>query len=307
MRVIPPIAITSGMLTSSIAEPDTTVGEVEWSAVTNYTTGTQVIRSATHKVYQRITPGGVDAGTPETSPSKWIEIGPTNRWAMFDSSRSTYSYLPSAGTITVSLNLTGLNQRADSFALIGCAATSASITVTNAGNTIYSNTCALIYRDVTDYYDYFFEEFYFSNSFVEFNVPPTINNSITFVFSVPTGGKIGGIVIGNRVDIGNIQVSPSIELLNFSKIERDIYGNSQLIPRRSVPKTVQTVMTTSSNVNKLLTTRDTLNAVPAVWAGLDDNTDKYFTPLLIFGVYKEFSISMDTPNFPMVTLQLEEV
>jgi hypothetical protein len=293
------------MLTSSIAEPDATVGEVLWSGATNYATDAKVIRTTTNKVYQRITPGGTDAGTPETTPSKWLEIGPTNRWAMFDNSRSTKSTLVAAGTITVSLAL-GSN-RANSFALIGCTAASVVVTVTNAGNTLYSNTYSLLSRNTGSWYSYFFGVFSFTSAIVKFDLPYNINNTITFTFSVPAGGSIGGIIIGNKLDIGNIQVSPTIEQLNFSTIERDVFGNSVLIPRRSVPRTSQKVFTTKENVNKLLAARSDLNAIPALWAGIDDASDEYFAPLLIFGVYKEFSISMEYPDYATVTLQLEEV
>ena len=63
-----------------------------------------------------------------------------------------------------------------------------------------------------------------------------------------------------------------------------------------------------SRVNKIIEVRESLNAVPALWSGLDDkDTHGYFDAVLIFGIYKEFSISLDYPDYAKVTLQLEEI
>ena len=49
------------------------------------------------------------------------------------------------------------------------------------------------------------------------------------------------------------------------------------------------------------------NAVPALWSGLDDQESGYFSALLIVGVYKRFTISMDQPEDALISLELEEV
>jgi hypothetical protein len=53
--------------------------------------------------------------------------------------------------------------------------------------------------------------------------------------------------------------------------------------------------------------RERLNAVPALWVGIEDESDGYFDALLIFGIYKEFAINMDYPDHGFVSLQLEEI
>jgi hypothetical protein len=53
--------------------------------------------------------------------------------------------------------------------------------------------------------------------------------------------------------------------------------------------------------------RSLLNAVPAVWAGLTDDTEDYFPSLLILGIYKQFSIALTSASKATITLELEEV
>lgn len=89
MHVIPPVSITPAMITAcSIAEPDT--GETAWNAATSYTVGTQVIRTTTHKKYECLV-AGVDAGLPENTPARWLDVGSTNKYAMFELTRNTVS------------------------------------------------------------------------------------------------------------------------------------------------------------------------------------------------------------------------
>lgn len=303
MRVIPPLTITNAMLTSSIAEPDTSVGESSWNSATNYTTGTRVVSTTTHKIYERLSPGGVDAGLPEITTSKWLEIGPTNRWAMFDTSRSSGSTSTSTVTITLAPGVS-----TDSLAILGCTALEVNINITSGGPTVYNNTVDLLIRNSVNYTQYFFSTFMYQPSLVLFNLPNNSNNIITITFTMPgTGGLVGNIVLGTSISLGNIQTGVSIEALNFSVINRDIFGNSILVPRRSVPKTSQRVFINKADLNALINTRYNLNAVPAVWVGIDDNNDAYFDALLIFGVYKNFSLVMDYPDHALLSLELEEI
>ena len=305
MIVIPPITITNAMLTSSIAEPDASVGEVVWNAATNYTAGTRVIRTTTHKVYERVGLAGVDAGLPESTPSKWVEIGPTNKWAMFDTSRSTKSTSTTDIVITIAPGV-----RFNSIGIVGSTATSVEISVSSPSTgVVFTSTDSMYSRSTDRWYSYFFGRFNLRTQLLKLNIPPVSSSTVTI--TLRTGGSgscsIGGILLGSATFLGDIQVSPAIESTNYSKIERDIYGNASLVPRRTVPKTIQETIVPKANINKIMATRELLNAVPALWAGLTDDTHGYFEPLLIFGIYKEFAINMSYPDHAVISLELEEI
>lgn len=307
MKVIPPITITPAMLTSSsIAEPDTTIGEQAWvSGATYPTVGTLVILTSTHRKYYKLNTNVSTNLTvaPNINTADWLDIGPTNKWAMFDTTRTAGSTSTSTVTLTIAPGV-----RANSIAIVGCVANYASISVSSGGEVIYTYNTSLITRHTTGWYKYFYGSFEYKASVLTFAVPPNLNNIITITITMPTSdGVIGSIILGNYINLGDIQKQPVLEATNFSKIERDSYGNSLLVPRRSVPRTSQKTFTTKANVNKLMAARESLNAVPAIWAGLEDVNDLYFEPLLIMGVYKEFSISMDYPEHAIVSLQLEEM
>jgi hypothetical protein len=301
MKVIPPIAITDGMLTSStIAEP--AAGETAWAAATSYTVGQQVIRTGPHRVYQNLT-AGVDATAPESAPARWLDVGPTNKWAMFDTLRN------SASTATTSLTVVITpGRRIDSIALMGVVGESITVSMTSSGTTVYSTTENLIQRSTVAWRGYFFGAFTYQGSSVRFDLPPFANGVLTVTVSRTSGVvSLGALVIGQAVTLGTVLSQATSDALNFSTVTRDAYGNATLVQRRTIPKSEQQLITDPTNVDKLREVRSALNAAPAVWSGLDDKVDNpHFEALLILGIYKEFSISL-SPNITNITLSLEEI
>lgn len=304
MIVIPPIKIEEGNLVSSnIAEPST--GEVVWNASTNYSVGSVVIRTATHRKYE-CQVAGVDAGLPEATPTRWLDIGPTNKWAMFDQNRSIQSV--NTGLIEVVISP---GKRVNSIGLLGLESTTIRVEVLDIlDNVLWDsgivNTNA---RLTLTWTDYFFGPFGYKPSYLEMNLPPYSSAKIKVTITNTAGdAKCSGVVLGNRVYLGATQYNARSDSLNFSRIERDDFGNSLLIPRRTVPKTSQTLYANKNLVNTIRKVREDLNAVPALWSGLDeDNSSEYFESILIFGIYKQFEIDIAQPSFAIVTLELEEL
>ena len=101
-QIIEPHTVTDVMLVSSTV-PETDYAA--WNAATSYTVGTKVIRTTTHKVYENLI-AGVDATLPENATGgatpRWLDLGATNSWAMFDDKVGTAT--TSASTLTVVLD-----------------------------------------------------------------------------------------------------------------------------------------------------------------------------------------------------------
>ena len=305
MIVIPPIPITESsgrLISTNIVEPDATQGEVLWVAGTAYTPGAKVIRP-NHKKYEAIVAStGV---IPESDPEKWLYIGPTNKWAMFEANRNEQS--TRTGTIEVVLKP---GARIDSIGILGVEAVSITVTQRVNGVIVYGpQVINMNSRNTASWSDYFFGEFNFIPSALIQDLRPYVGSEITIVIDNETRpAKCSGIVMGTKVFLGKVQYNPQSDVLNFSKIEKDDYGVSKLTPRRSVPKTNQTLWTDKELVNKVRKVRTDLNAVPALWSGLDDKgQDGYFESLLIYGIYKQFTIDLAHNEVAMVTLELEEL
>jgi hypothetical protein len=302
MKVIPPITITDAMLTSStVAEP--AAGETAWNAATNYTLGTQVIRTTTHRIYQNLI-AGVDATIPENAPTRWLDVGPTMRWAMFDTLRNSATTAATSMTVVLTPG-----RRIDSIALMGVAGETITVSMTSSPlGTVYSTTESLLARNSASWTNYFFGPFTYQGSTVRFDLPLFTNGVITITVSRVSGNvSLGALVIGQNVDVGRVQSQARSDALNFSTVTRDNFGNATLVQRRTVPKTDQQIVTEPSRIDKLREVRSALNATPAVWSGMDDKaTNPNFEALLILGIYKEFSITLDA-SITNVSLSLEEI
>ena len=275
-----PDVITTG-ITSNVAEPYT--GETVYA---NYTATVGDIRIVTsvHRKYQALNSGAMTQ-SPVTDYTNWIDIGPTNKWAMFDVLRNSDT-----------VNTTDINvvikpaSRVDSIALLQLTnVTRVCIIAQNPAGINYTNT------------------YTGSGDMVIFDIPPYIDNIISIVIQ-GTNPSCGACVVGKYTDIGTVQNSAKNDVLNFSTVDRDTFGNANLIQRRNVPKTSQTILIESAKVGRAKVLRDTLNASPAIWAGLKtDVTSSYSAPLLILGIYKNFSITLDNELSSTISLELEEI
>jgi len=305
MRVIVPLVVTPAMLvSSSVAEPDTSVGEVVWASGA-FSKGDKRIVVATHRLYAALADIASSVVSPDLDPMQWLDVGPTNRWAMFALDRNTQTV--SASPIVVVI---APGKRVDAFALTGMEATEELIEMEVAAVPVYSYAENLITRVTTTWSEYFFGEFGTKSSSVRFDLPPYVSGEITITITNDAGdAKCAACVIGNSFYIGSAELGAESLALNFSEIKREFDGSiSTLIQRRTVPKTTQNILLDKREVNKTRMLRTKLNAMPAVWSTLDDNNaDGYFEALLILGVYKEWTINMAHPEHAKITLELEEI
>ncbi|MBS0370763.1 MAG: hypothetical protein JSS57_16380 [Proteobacteria bacterium] len=303
MRVIVPV--TPVLTSSTVAEPD--AGESVYSAATTYALGARVISLASHRLYESLQASNVGQALPvppETQTDWWIEVGVTNRYACVDLARNTQSVGASPMVITITPG-----QRINALAVMGMEADGVQIQMHNGADVVYDKTFDLRLRRVRNGFEYAFKPFDLQPSVVQFDLPPFSNSVITLTLTRSTGVvRIGSIVVGTYAYLGATEFGAVNDALNFSTIDRDIYGTATLIPRRTLPKTNQTVLADKNIVSDLLDIRTRLNAVPAVWSGLDDvGSDGYFEALLILGVYKQFSINLARPVKAEVQLELEEI
>jgi len=266
--------------------------------------GTHTATCQVHRVFQSLIGSNVgNAPTLTASAGKWLDIGPTNRWAMFDLLRNTATTVASPLTVVLTPG-----QRVDALGLVGLVADEVTVTVDAPGAPTYSVTSSLRTRLVVSWRTHFFARFTTAPSLALFDLPPYTSGVITVTIT-HAGGPVscGGLVLGAAVYLGETQYSAVDDALNFSRIERNDYGDSVLVPRRTVPKTSQSIRCLKGNVNVARDLRSVLNAVPALWSGLDDATDGYFEAVLILGIYKQFSINLAHPEHAMISLELEEV
>lgn len=304
MRVIVPVTPT--LISSTVPEPDT--GEAAYSAGTTYARGATVISTTTHRAYESLqaaNTGNALPVPPETQTDWWLEVGVTNRWASLDAARNTQSVGASPMVVVIEPGA-----RINSVAVMGMEADTLRIEMINGGAVVYDKSFDLKLRRVRDGYEYCFKPFGLQQSVLQFDLPPFFAAQVRVTLTRSTGTvKLGSVVVGNYIYMGAIERGAENDALNFSTVDRDLYGKAELVPRRSIPVTTQTCIIEKQYVTDLLDARVLLNAVPAVWSGLDDlGSNDWFEAFLILGIYKRFSInSQYSATHALVTFNLEEI
>lgn len=175
-------------------------------------------------------------------------------------------------------------------------------------NIVYEYEENLSSREVIDYWDYLLTEWDYKSSIFLEGLPPYSGSEVT-VALIDDGSTVScsGFVLGQATDLGrNAEYGAEAGELNFSSITRDtLSGRSTLTRRLSVPTADLTVTVSKERVNAIRELRTALNAAPALWVGVDDDTEDYFESVFILGIYKRFAINLTHPNDAVISLQLE--
>lgn len=289
MIVIPRLEITDARFTSSsVAEPDTS--ETAWVSGGTYAVGDLRIRASTHRVYECTVAVTGSTTPPETDTAHWRDDGPTNKWAMVDLERSSQTVV--AGGSIVAVFTPG--KRVNAIGLVGLWGASVRVQMHVGGSPVYDTTTSLQLRYTTTWSQYFYGEFRTRSSMVLFDLPLSASGVITVTIE-PTAGeaKCGGVVLGTAEDLGVIVDEPASDVNNFSKVTRDDFGNATLIKRRNVPVLRHRVRADAARLDRLRALRDDLDAVPALFSGLDNrNTSVFFDTLLVLGIVKKWTIGL---------------
>lgn len=294
MRVIPPITLNS---TNVVSNAPPTNDPSAWSAVTTYYLGNTVqIAGTVNKIYECLATSITGGFSPEIdvtkSIPKWIEVGPINKYKMFDNLGETYTTATTSLTVTITPGMA-----------VAALAITHLINVTNVTLNGYVTYPTSVWTKS------FSPDLNYPNaSTIYFDTPS--NATIYILVFTGTGSfYVGNVVVGNTYyNLGKLQNNTTIDSLNFSTMDRDSYGTAQLLIRRSVNKIQHKTAVNSEDLYSLKSIKDHLNAVTAVWSGLDDNsTHPYFNALVTLGFYREFSFEVDNPIGPMVNIEIEEV
>lgn len=306
MIAILPIAITSAELTSSnVSEPTlgSPVAESVYSAGTTYALGDYVISTTTHRRYKSLAAGNL--GNALTDTTKWQDVGASNKFAMFDTERN----LQTEGTSPLIVVITP-GERFDSLAITGMEANSVAISISSTigGGVVYSETVSLSGRDTVGLYTYFFGGFDFEPNLLRTTLPPYSDAVITLTFTRSSGFvKVGPMVVGMKEYLGEAELSPTSDVLNFSTVTRDADGGAEFNAVRNIPLTQLEVWAPKTRVERIRKFRDACNATPAVWSAIDDDTDGYFGALFTLAFPRRFSINLDEPEEARINLELESI
>lgn len=296
MKLIKPHAITDSMLVS------TTVPESDypaWVSGTTYAIGARTIRPSLHKIYERL---GAGAGTiaPELDTTNWMVIGPTSRWAPFDDVVGTLA------TGASPLNYTLRTGFTDSLALFELSGRYVDVVMKDAtgGTVVYSNRIDLEATDIETIFDWFFAVLDLRTDIVITDLPGQYASAeLSITITATTGNvSVGVIKPGLITDLGETQYGASIGIDDYSRKERDVFGNTVITERAYSKKGSFTLMTALGSFSRIYRTLAALRATPCVYIATEEAG---YEPLLIYGFYSGFNIEITYPNYHLCSLEIE--
>lgn len=300
MMLINPTTMTDAtLLSSSVAEDDF----AEWNAATNYTIGAKVIRLTTHRIYESIV-GGVDATPPENATGgetpKWLEIGPTNRWAMFDDVVGTVT--TSSTSIVVVLQAGSAGGIA-ALELIGETLV-VSIKDQPGGSVVFEREVDLDGSQIDSVFDWFFAEREQRTDVVLTSLPTQFPDQEISITITPYSGvaAVGVCKIGLLHVIGSTQYNATVSLEDYSRKVRDEFGRYEIVERSWSKKTRQRVVTDPIGFNRIYRLLASVRAKPCVWLASDEQR---YQPLVVYGFYRTFEIDVAYHALHYCSLEIE--
>lgn len=238
-------------------------------------------------------------GYPLSDASKWLDLGPSNRWAMFDDKAGTITRM--ADTINVSVRPSGRNT---ALPLFGLAGHSVQAIVTDAvDGEIYNRTFSLVSNDnVADYYDYFFADLIRETEKLIDDLPLYSGTEVNLIID-NTGGmaECGAMQLGVPHDMGVAVLGSGFGIYDYSKKDRGEFGVNL------VERGYSAVMRLNVAVPRLLV--DELGRILTegrgrTWAYVGASE---YGRLMVLGFPRDWFVTIEHPDLSELTIELESL
>jgi peptidoglycan hydrolase CwlO-like protein len=265
LRLLQPVIIDPVMLTATnVPETD----YPEWGADTTYALGARVMRAVAHKVYESVVAGNV-GHDPSAGATQWIEVGPTNRWAMFDGALGTSTVKASSIIVTIAPGTV------NALALLDVSATSVRVQATGYDRTLAVGAGPVLFLDL----------------------PAT---GVAFTVTITgTEVSVGTLLIGKLVGLGVTEASPTAGITDFSRKEVDDFGEATIVERAWAKRMTARALIRSDATDAVVNRVATVRARPSLWIGQDQ-----LDSLTLYGFFKDFSVEVGE-SVSMLSLSVE--
>lgn len=265
MKVVPPVEIApAAMISNNVPETDNAL----WLVGTAYKVGDKVMLN--HRNYEALVAHtGRNPETDTVSPPAWLDLGPTNRWKMFNK-RAGNTWTP--GTFTSnpeSIDLTvRTGKRINSIGLIGVRAASVQVQMIVGGSVVYDQTFSMSLKAGGSWYRYYFGEFKSKDNVARFDLPPFNNADIRVIALAPGGtARIGMMIIGMAKTIGVAVHGTSLSTESYSSVKEDDFGNVTIVPRGKRRTIDFDIVLSTDQVSSTLRTLEPLSDTVALYVG----------------------------------------
>ena len=272
----------------------------EYDSQITYQPGDVVILEAYHRKYEAIVEvtGIHPLDGVNLEPPVWLDIGSTNRWAMFDGE---------AGTITSSAfpieTVIQPDTPVDNLAMFGVEATSVLCEVymsaqdPSTDTPVFSQEKDLVLDPIHD-----FDPVEYQNDFIFENLPASEGMKLRVVITPVPGesARCALAVPGRMRTMGCTQYGMSLGILDYSRVDRDDFGRPFIVRRRFSKLVSANLEIKNEHVDRIHKSLSQYRASPIVWVFTD-----MFASSIVYGFYRDFGITVDNFTFSSCNLEVE--
>lgn len=302
--IVKPFTVTDAMVDVSGSPPATNVPEndyAEWSSGTTYAAGDRVILVSTHKIYESLQSANTNKN-PVTETLWWVEVGPTNRWAVFDTSVSTQTAQSTNITYTLEPGVA-----INALAILNISgATELNITMTSPSQgspgIVLDRTIDLSsYPLVSDWYSWFFGTRQTPTQYIATDIPAYVDAIIVIELLGGADLAVGVIAFGQQQRFGRgIRLGARVGIQDYSRKETSEFGETILVQRAFAKRANFDLFINKNEVDQLQNYLASLRATPALWIGSTE-----YESTTVFGFYKNFDILLSYPEHADCELEIE--
>jgi len=297
--LVKPVTITDAMLTATdVAEAD----YAAYNAGTAYALGDRVIvtSAGVHKVYESLQASNTgNDPTLAANAAWWIEVGPTNRWKLLDTSHSTQTAQASSMYYTLTPG-----QVVNAVAALNVVADSVRIRMTDpTDGVVYDQTTTLagVIPDAT-WYDYFFGATSPSDQVITLDLPPYAAAEIRVDFAAASGDvSCGVLLLGYQTTLADgIAYGARAGIQDYSRKETNTWGDTVLAQRAYAKRAEWALRVANAQIDAVQRQLVAVRATPCLWIG-----SELYAITSVFGFYKDFDITISYPTWSDCSLTIE--
>lgn len=294
---VQPIAFQPAMLVSTTAiEPNPL-----WVSGTSYAKGAKVTwehpdgLAIVYHVYESLISSNTTI--PGTDPLAWLDLGPCNKCAMFDSRISTRT--EGASPLVVVLEPGDITSN---LGLLGLTGTHLQVEMLVGGSVVYSVEEDLQGAEISDWWAYYFTPDEQITLAVFDSLPAYYNQQLRITLTGFGTVGIGHCIFGSRQDLGDMQYGATASLTDYSRKETDEFGVTTFVQRDYADEFSGQLMVPNNQLNSVKRVLRRLRATPTLYVG---SSDERFRELFVaFGWMRSHRVAVPYPNESLLDIEI---
>ena len=304
MILIPPQPVTESILDSSTVDED---DYPEWAAA-SFDAGDRVMVATStpdiHRNYESLADGNTTEPVADQAPPvgtgtglNWLDIGPTNTWAMFDKENNTQT--TNAETITFTVTP---GEIISSASFLGIEAHTVQVIMTDpVAGEVYNETRDLLSTlGITDFYTWQFAPLEFKQLALFPNLPPFRNASLQGIITkTESNAKCGVFAMGRSREVGASLHGTSFGIKSSSTIQEDQFGNLQIVRRGFSNRPEFEIIMDTDRLDSVMALLTSTTDQPIVLIG-----EPSIEASVVYGIYDRFRIITQNTQTTRATLRM---